>query len=386
MSAVENYAGATCPGDADAARLYAAHSAEILAFCRRHLISLGEAEDALQTTFLYALRALRRGVVPECELAWLTTIAKNVCHTQRRTLGRRGALTSDVDVDKIALARPVPDEVELVATLREALAALPPNQRSALVMREWQGLGHDEIATRLELTPMATSALVTRARRSLAAALTAAGRPRAALDVSVLLGTLRTHLQAFLGSAASKAAVGAAVASVAVGGVVAERTLDRGSPPPAPAARRGVDSRATRLAQIAPTATGAPDQRTVAPRGRRTSASTATIATTVRLPFAPAEGTSRAAVPPRAFDPQAAPTQGAPESAPAAPKREDDASRSAPPQVPDPGLPVQIPGVDLPPVPPLPLPLPPVPALPAPDATAGLPVDVPPVPPLPTLP
>ena len=127
MSAVENYAGATCPGDAETARLYSAHSDEILAFCRRQLTSLGEAEDALQTTFLYALRALRRGVVPECERAWLTTIAKNVCHTQRRTLGRRGTLTSDVDINTIALARPAPYEAELVGTLRDALAALPEN-------------------------------------------------------------------------------------------------------------------------------------------------------------------------------------------------------------------------------------------------------------------
>jgi RNA polymerase sigma-70 factor (ECF subfamily) len=386
MSALENYAGATQPADAETARLYAAHSAEILAFCRRQLTSLGEAEDALQTTFLYVLRALRRGVVPECERAWLTTIAKNVCHTQRRTLGRRGTLTSEVDLDRIALAQPVPDEAELVETLRDALAALPENQRSAFVMREWQGLGHDEIAARLELTSTATSALLTRARRSLATALTAAGRPRTALDLSLLLGALRGHLRAILGGAASKTAVGAAVASVAVGGAVAERALERPAPPPAPTAPRVAETRATHVASIPTTVTRAQERRLVTPVRRRTPgravASPELTATAARLQATPTGGTSRAAVPPRSHDP-ATPAQASPESA-APPKSEGALTHPVPPEIPDPGLPVQLPGVDLPPLP-LP-PLPPLPPVPAPDATSGLPVEVPPLPPLPTLP
>jgi RNA polymerase sigma factor (sigma-70 family) len=382
MSAVENYAGATLPGDAEAARLYVAHSAEILAFCRRQLPSLGEAEDALQTTFLYALRALRRGVVPECERAWLTTIAKNVCHTQRRTLGRRGTLTSEVDLDRIALAQPVSDEAELVGTLRDALAALPENQRSALVMREWQGLGHDEIATRLELTSTATSALLTRARRSLATALTAAGRPRAALDASLLLGALRGQLRAVFGSAASKTAIGAAVASVAVGGVVAERALERPSPPPAPTVPRVAEPRTAQVAPIPTTSTRAPARRLVTPTRRRTperaAASAEVPASAVRPQATAAGGTSRAAVPPRSLDP-ATPTQSSPEST-SPPKSEGGTpTRLAPPEVPDP-----VPGVDLPPLP-LP-PLPPLPPVPGPDAISGLPIEAPPLPPLPTLP
>jgi RNA polymerase sigma factor (sigma-70 family) len=386
VSAVENYAGATRPGDAEAARLYAAHSAEILAFCRRQLPSLGEAEDALQTTFLYALRALRRGVVPECERAWLTTIAKNVCHTQRRTLGRRGTLTSEVDLDRIALAQPVPDEAELVGTLRDALAALPENQRSALVMREWQGLGHDEIATRLELTSTATSALLTRARRSLATALTAAGRPRAALDLSLLLGALRGHLRALLGGAASKTAVGAAVASVAVGGVVAERALERPSPRSAPTAP--AEPRATQVVPIAATVTRAPERRLSTPARRRTPGRAAVpsgAAVTVVNPQAtPAGETSRAAVPPRASDPTTR-AQSSPEST-SPPKSEGGGAPTlpAPPKVPDPGLPIQVPGVELPPLP-LP-PLPPLPPVPGPDVTSGLPIEAPSPPPLPTLP
>ena len=230
MSAVETRADTAGCAEQETARLFEAHSAHLLAYCRRHLRSGADAEDALQTTFLYALRALRRGVEPECEAAWLTAIAKNVCFTQLRTVGRRGPVAADVELDRIALAEPEPDEAELVAALPGALAALPENQRNAIVMREWLGLGAGEIAERLELTPTATSALLTRARRSLASALTTAGRPRSALNLGLLLDLVRTQLRALLGGAGSKAAVGVVVASVAVGGVVVERSVAPSAP------------------------------------------------------------------------------------------------------------------------------------------------------------
>ncbi len=219
MSALEAHDVYGIGAEAETARLFHAHSEEILAFCRRQLGSSTDADDALQTTFLYVLRALRRGVVPEHEAAWLTTIAKNACHTQRRTLGRRGSLTTDVDLDQIALARPEPDEAELIAALPAALAALPDNQRTAIVMREWHGLAPGEIASRLELTTTATNALLTRARRSLATALTATVRgPLSALNVGVLADMLRVYLKSLLGSAAAKTAVVAVAATVSVGG------------------------------------------------------------------------------------------------------------------------------------------------------------------------
>jgi RNA polymerase sigma factor (sigma-70 family) len=369
--------------DVETARLFEAHAGEILGFCRRQLASAGDAEDALQTTFLYALRALRRGVVPESEAAWLTAIAKNVCNTQRRTVGRRGTLTAEVDVDTIALARAEPDEVGLAASLSEGLASLPENQRSALVMREWQGLGHDEIASRLDLTTTATSALLTRARHSLAAALTAAGRPRAALDVSLLVGALRMHLRSLLGGAATKASVGAAVATVAVGGVVVEQSLGPASPerepasPPAAAAavraaQNGVAVRAR------PSASRSKLRRTAAPA--RPAAKRPVKA---RLSRAATGPTSHVVVPPAPLDPRAsspeAPTGETPREAPG---REGVAPASAPPELPDPGLELPAPGVALPasPLPPLP-PLPPTPG-----PTSDLQVDLPPAPPLPTLP
>src|SRR5438270_13236901 len=76
---------------ADAAfeRLYAQHANRVFGYCRRQLGGRVEAEDATQNVFLHALRALRRGIVPEAESAWLFTIAHNVCRTYWRGAPRR---------------------------------------------------------------------------------------------------------------------------------------------------------------------------------------------------------------------------------------------------------------------------------------------------------
>ena len=195
--------------------------------------SRAEAEDAVQTTFVYALRALRRGVVPENEAAWLTAIAKNVCHWQRRTLARRGPLSADLDLDTIALARPEPDEEGRLFGLEDALASIPEKQREALLLREWRGLAPREIATELGISGPATHALLTRARHSLARALTLPARPAA--GIAWLVFELRSYVKALFGGASAKAAVaGVAIVSVGAGGVVAERTLADPAPSVAP--------------------------------------------------------------------------------------------------------------------------------------------------------
>ena len=85
-------APAAAPGSLAVQTLYERHADRVLAYCTYHLRDRNEAEDALQTTFMHALRALQRGVVPEIELAWLLSIARNVCLTRWNTNRRRGQL------------------------------------------------------------------------------------------------------------------------------------------------------------------------------------------------------------------------------------------------------------------------------------------------------
>jgi RNA polymerase sigma factor (sigma-70 family) len=364
-----------------AARLFELYAERIHAFCRHVLRNPSDAEDAVQTTFLHAHRAIDRGVLPENEYAWLHTIAKNVCRSQFRSAARHPAV-GGLDLE----ALPAPDGVEdgrqeLLAVLPRALAALSENQRNALVMREWQGLGHEEIARRLDLTTTATSALLTRARHSLAAALTAAGRPRSALDVSVLLGALRMHLRSLLGGAASKAAVGATVATVAVGGVVVEQSLESGSSKREPGSPSVAMTDPARLVQ-APTATRVPQ---VDParqaRPRRALHPTSNVeSAAVPVSSAPGGPVTWASVPPTSGGPPRESSRASSDPPTPAPERNDPAAQSPLPEVPDPGVALPVPAIELPPL----VPLPPLP--PAPDPSSDLPVDVPPTPPLPPLP
>ena len=132
----------------------------------------------MQTTFIYVLRSLQRGVKPEFELAWLLKIAFNVCREAERSVGRIHATTWEVeDIDELAARSAAGYEgPEQLDALREALATLPERQRRAILLREWQGLSYAEIADELQLSVSAVETLLFRARRSLTSR--GAGRPR----------------------------------------------------------------------------------------------------------------------------------------------------------------------------------------------------------------
>jgi RNA polymerase sigma factor (sigma-70 family) len=206
----------------DAGVLYERYSARILAYCLHALRDRGEAEDAVQTTFLQAHRALARGTTPEHEFAWLHTIAKNVCRVQKRTAARRAVVTG-VDLDMFPAGGGEVGENERLRGLGDALASIPETQRRALLMREWHGLSSAEVASRMGMSAPATYALLKRARRSLADALTTVkGRSALGLNVWPLLLRLKGL---FAGGTAKVATSAAAVVAVAASGVAIESAV-----------------------------------------------------------------------------------------------------------------------------------------------------------------
>lgn len=211
------------PSATEAGLLFERYSDRILAYCLHTLRDRGEAEDALQTTFLHAHRALQRGVSPEHEFAWLHTIAKNVCRTQKRTAARRAVVTG-VDLDALPRRGDAGDsETALLIGLGDALASMPEGQRRAFLLREWQGLSSREVAAQLGMSAPATYALLTRARRSVARALTTV-RDRPVLGLN--LGPLLLRFKALVGGGAAKVATTTAIATaVAAGAVASERAL-----------------------------------------------------------------------------------------------------------------------------------------------------------------
>ena len=228
------------PGrDADATQdLYERYAAQILGFCVNQLGSRDEAEDAVQSTFLNAHRALQRGVTPDAELPWLFKIAHNVCLTRRRSTRRRTRVESPSDLGAVQDVLPAPprESADELMRLTDALEDMPSSQRRAIVLREWRGLSYHEIAEELKLSQSAVETLIFRARRTLASKLrTENDRPRPlsrirkAFDAGALLTGLKTL---FEGGAAAKVAVVAVAASgTAVAVTVPHHHAQKGHPP-----------------------------------------------------------------------------------------------------------------------------------------------------------
>jgi RNA polymerase sigma-70 factor (ECF subfamily) len=181
--------------------LYENYGQRVFTFCYSRLRNREEAQDAAQTTFIYVLRSLQRGVEPEFELAWLLKIAFNVCRGTRRTAGRHTAVTQEVE-DMDELAAPPADGyegTERLAALRDGLAHLPERQRQGILLREWQGLSYAEIAEELGLSLGAVETLLFRARRNLASRLQHVRSGAAAINAVTLAPLVRTLARGSLG-------------------------------------------------------------------------------------------------------------------------------------------------------------------------------------------
>jgi len=148
------------------------HRAELLRYLVRLLGNEEDAQDACQDALLRAHRAFARLAPDSNARAWLYRIATNCARTNARRRGRRQGPTVDVDVDGLPAAggRSAEQDEELRAVTR-AVQALPPRQRAALMLRQFQGLTYAEIALSLGGSEAGARANVYQALKKLRAAL-----------------------------------------------------------------------------------------------------------------------------------------------------------------------------------------------------------------------
>jgi RNA polymerase sigma factor (sigma-70 family) len=151
---------------AEFALLYERHHKALYRYCRSIVRHEEDAQDALQSTMTRAYAALQEKPHDFDLRPWLFRIA----HNESVSILRRRRPTQELDAELAALGG-VDERAEAQETLRifqQDLADLPPRQRSALVLRELNGLRPAEIAELLETTPGAIKQSLLEARRALA--------------------------------------------------------------------------------------------------------------------------------------------------------------------------------------------------------------------------
>jgi RNA polymerase sigma-70 factor (ECF subfamily) len=148
------------------------HRPELLGYLVRILGDQHDAQDACQDALLRAHRAFGR-LAPDSNCrAWLYRIATNSARDVARRRARGRARTADLDLDTLpAGAALAPDQGDAIRAVTRAVDALPPRQRAALVLRQFQGLTYEEIAGTLGGNAAAARANVYQALKKLRATL-----------------------------------------------------------------------------------------------------------------------------------------------------------------------------------------------------------------------
>jgi RNA polymerase sigma-70 factor (ECF subfamily) len=151
----------------------------LINFAYRFTADLGVSEDLTHEVFLKVFQAASRYESTASFSTWLYRIATNTALNHLRD--NKPQLTRSLDVrhgdeasdftfgvrDPRALAEEELIERERVAQIRQALRALPENQRLAVVLTKYQDLSIKEAAEILKLSETAVKSLIFRAYSSL---------------------------------------------------------------------------------------------------------------------------------------------------------------------------------------------------------------------------
>jgi RNA polymerase sigma-70 factor (ECF subfamily) len=155
------------------AHLVRRYQAGVYRFIFRMLESHEEALELTQETFIKAWQALGQWQPQAQFRTWIFRIASN---TAMDTLRRRKIVEMvPLEDDYDAPTQSAGPELQLqsrqrLRALESALAALPPEQREVILLREIEGLSYGEIGAALNLQEGTVKSRLARAREALASA------------------------------------------------------------------------------------------------------------------------------------------------------------------------------------------------------------------------
>ena len=153
------------------------HQAQVYQHALYLLKNRESAEDITQEVFIKAWEN-RATLRPETVRSWLLKVAQNLCFDQLRQAKFQVHLTKEDDMELEMLLHthttapnPSPDEIvrqqELKVLVHCAIGKLPPEMRSAVIMRELEGMSYKDIASVLEQPEGTVKSTVFRARKKL---------------------------------------------------------------------------------------------------------------------------------------------------------------------------------------------------------------------------
>ncbi len=144
----------------------------------RYVSDVHEAQDVTQEAFVKAYRGLRNFRGESAFYTWLYRIAINTSKNHLVTMSRK---ISDTGIDAAdaeqydtgsALRETATPDRELVTreiadTVQRSIDALPDDLRTAIVLREFEGLSYEEIATTMECPIGTVRSRIFRAREAI---------------------------------------------------------------------------------------------------------------------------------------------------------------------------------------------------------------------------
>ena len=157
------------------------HKQRVFAFAYRFLGNAADAEDAAQEVFIKVYNARNKYTVKAKFTTWLFTITRNTCLNFLAKRGHRGLFVpldekpeAQEDAPGLQLADPKdlpPAELlirkEQAEAVKKALASLPENQRTAVLLCRYDELSYEAIAEVMGCSAKAVKSILHRAKLGL---------------------------------------------------------------------------------------------------------------------------------------------------------------------------------------------------------------------------